>query len=575
MALATAPEITPKHSGRVLTPEPLAQALCEWAVRSPVDDVLDLGVGEGAFAIVAVEALRRLGAEPRAAAAQIHGAEWDPWTFAQAQEIARRRLGTPLPNVVCADFYDTPLPSVDAMVGNPPYIRRHYQLEPAKYRSAPEVQGSSGLTDAYCLFLLRACAALKQGGRLAVLVSASWLDMRYGQELKRLLLEQFGIHLLLSFEGRVFSDALVKPVVLLAEKGAPAAQVTFARYAEMDSLAALPAAIGALAMGASRPAAVARVEQSALRPERPWSPYFRAPDVYAELLKEAPLTALGQVAESRIGLQTFAKSFFVLTRNEAEAAGLEDEFLLPLAFSPRSVRVPVIGDAALTPHVLFACDRDLRTIPGTSARRYILAAMETPVAVRGKDEVVMGVHQAPRLRRARRRPWYNVRTAVERRGAWPLLLPRRIFTNYVVVHNLAGVVANEDFIELKPRAGATAAAPLLAFLNSAVGEILVRSHAFQYGGGVFNLNPGSVPEIPVVDLANILPNGRAQLARAWEQFVIQSGQPDARDHLNAAVERVLGLSAVLRERLHEGHALLVDLAPAANRLHQHLAAHST
>src|SRR4051794_19447934 len=83
MAVAVTPEapeapgITAKQSGRILTPEPLAQALCEWAIRSPADGVLDLGVGEGAFAIAAVETLRQRGADAHAAAVQLHGAEWD------------------------------------------------------------------------------------------------------------------------------------------------------------------------------------------------------------------------------------------------------------------------------------------------------------------------------------------------------------------------------------------------------------------------------------------------------------------------------------------------------------------
>src|SRR5205823_5533221 len=117
----------------------------------------------------------------------------------------------------------------------------------------------------------RACRALRPGGRLAVVVSASWLDMKYGQELKRALLERFRIHLLLGFEGRVFQDALVKPVVLLAEKDAPSGETTFARLADAASLATLPAALSRFTGGDRLPAAaVAQVRPSDLHPDRPW-----------------------------------------------------------------------------------------------------------------------------------------------------------------------------------------------------------------------------------------------------------------------------------------------------------------
>jgi hypothetical protein len=65
---------------------------------------------------------------------------------------------------------------------------------------------------------------------MAVIVSASWLDMRYGQSLKSTLLgEGLSIRLVLAFDGRVFRNALVKPVVLLVERSSSDAPIAFAR----------------------------------------------------------------------------------------------------------------------------------------------------------------------------------------------------------------------------------------------------------------------------------------------------------------------------------------------------------
>ena len=149
------------------------------------------------------------------------------------------------------------------------------------------------------------------------------------------------------------------------------------------------------------------------------------------------------------------------------------------------------------------------------AGRYIALARQTPVEVRGKDETVEGFHRAPRLVRAGRRPWYNLRSAIEKRRPFPILLPRRVYQAYLVVHNRAGVVANEDFIELRPLDVDAWTAPFMAFLNSSIGEFLVRLHSFQYGGGVYNLNPGAVREIPVLDPAELSAAQRQRLLVAW------------------------------------------------------------
>ena len=554
-----------------MTPAPVAAALCAWAIQRPDQTVLDLGVGEGAFALAAVQRLVELGADTRDAAARVYGAELDHDAHGSAQQAALSQLGVTLPNVLRGDFHSLPLPSVHAVVGNPPYIRRHYQraLDRAIAANGLAEDGQvSGLTDAYCFFLLRALQALEPGGRAAVIVSASWLDMNYGRQLKRYLLDEFRIHALISFDGRVFSDALVKPVVLLASRAGEPASVAFSRLKLTVPLEHLQTAIEDISAGRdSILLNSTTVPQSRLSADAPWSAYLRAPLLYDELARRAGLVPLAEVARSRIGLQTFAKPFFLLTREDAAKLGIEPEYLLPIIPSPKASRVPVISDAGTTTHVLFACDRPLDRLTGTNAGRYVEAAMRRPVAVRGTGSAVVGYHNAPRLVRAARQPWFNVRTAVERRGAYSIFLPRRVFKNYLVIHNAAGVVANEDFIELGPLAGLASAPPLLAYLNSSVGEFFVRSQGFQYGGGVFNLNPGRVGLIPVLNSAALSAAAGERLAGAWDAFVGRFDHPTARAVLDAAVAESLDISEDLLVRVSRALDEMVGTALSATSNH--------
>jgi hypothetical protein len=285
-------------------------------------------------------------------------------------------------------------------------------------------------------------------------------------------------------------------------------------------------------------------------------------------LRQAPLTPLSNVAESRIGLQTFAKGFYVLTSEDADGWEIEPRYRLPILFSPRELTDPLVDDAGQLRYVIFACDQPLERLGGTAAERYIRQGMRSVVPVRGKDELVRGYHQAPRLLRAGRDPWYNIRTEIMRRGTYPILLPRRVFRSYLVAHNRAGVVANEDFIELRPWDGEQTVLALLAFLNSSFGEFLLRSHSFQYGGGVFNLNPGPVRDIPVLNAGALPAVGLAELAGAWIAFVADYAGGDARHALDRKVGDVLDLSSSLQQRVADGLTLLVNLTRTANHTYR-------
>ena len=59
---------------------------------------------------------------------------------------------------------------------------------------------------------------LKPGGRLTLIVSDSWLDMRYGTAFKDYLLRAFRLRGMIGFQSQVFPDVLVRPVLILAEK---------------------------------------------------------------------------------------------------------------------------------------------------------------------------------------------------------------------------------------------------------------------------------------------------------------------------------------------------------------------
>src|SRR5262249_58539417 len=132
-------------------------------------------------------------------------------------------------------------------------------------------------------------------------------------------------------------------------------------------------------------------------------------------------------------------------------------------------------------------------------------------------------HTRPRVGKPRRTPCYNLLSDLPRRGTAPILLPRRIYQRYQVVWNQPGWVAGENFIEVTPHA-AMPLLPLLGILNAGTTEIAVRASAHVYGGGVYNLSPGSVGDVPVVDVRQLSPAALHQLEDAYRRVFSRWGQ---------------------------------------------------
>ncbi|MGH9599947.1 MAG: HsdM family class I SAM-dependent methyltransferase [Terracidiphilus sp.] len=117
------------------------------------------------------------------------------------------------------------LPPLDAIVGNPPYVRQEKvgRFEKEKYSKRVEdaFPGTvlRGRADLHCYFWPHACRFLKEGGYFGFLTSGQWLDVDYGFALQRWILSNFRIVAILeSATERWFPDARVKTCITILER---------------------------------------------------------------------------------------------------------------------------------------------------------------------------------------------------------------------------------------------------------------------------------------------------------------------------------------------------------------------
>ena len=541
----------PQSRDFVPMPPGVAGLLAHWALRSADDVVLDPEFGSGTFLLESARRLQTLGTSDERITRQLHGSDSRP-EAATGLRQAFRAGGFPagLPGVRTGNLFASPTPPVDVLIGSPAGAQ---QMDTEILRSAikrlPEAAGCSRLGDPQCLLLIHAASFLKPGGRLAVILSDRWLDMRYGTTFKNYLLRTFVVRGVVGFQSGIFAPSRVGPVALLAEKRTGREEgrtppVAFVCH-RADTARHLPANLDTLLEGQSPGVDRTILPPDALKPESRWSPFLYAPEAYRVLRAHPGLTPLNSLAHVRLGLQTFARPFYVVPLAVLQRWQLERRWLMPMLLSPRHLDTPCLGSGASPRHYVLACRAGKEQLGGTRLLRYIEYWENQVLAPRGRGRPVVGVHNLPRLARTSRKPWYNLLDDLMRRGTAPILLPRRLYRNLRVVWNQARWVASENFIEITPRAGIQPQA-LLAVLNAGISEIALRVNAHEYGG-VYSLNPRNVGEVPVVDLRRLEPPALQRINEAYNQFLRINGSE--RGRLDVAVFAEAGLPDTLFQDL--------------------------
>ncbi|WP_433055066.1 N-6 DNA methylase [Dactylosporangium sp. CS-033363] len=497
-----------KERGAFFTPPAIADYLAEWAVRgrmastrassdSSREDVrvLDPTCGEAVFLLAAGRRLHGKVPSGRNLSQHLFGVDLHQTSLDWARDLLRDE-GMDA-QLIKADFFDvptpdqlgSPLPLMDAVIGNPPFVRyqKHGPEAQAKARQAALRQGVrlSGLTSSWAPLLVHACAFLKPEGRLAMVLPAELLTVGYAEPIRIWLRNRFEqVHLVL-FERLQFDDALEKVILVLA--GGSGGCDSFSLYHFEDS-----EDLGRVRTMENLTAALTGAGKwtDLLLPNRQRRIFKRINDQH--------MIPLSRYGSPELGTVTGANSFFALTDATAKKFGLSEaagqlrkivppgsKHLKGLTFSqPQWRNLLQAGE----PVWLLCPDPDDRT---PELRAYIDY---------GKS---LKVDQAYKCRV--RTPWWRP----------PAVSPPDLFFTYMshryprmVTNSIGSTFLNSMHgVRLREEAPAPArfALPLLAFNSMTMlgAEIFGRS----YGGGILKMEPREAAVLPV-------PNFTA-MERAW------------------------------------------------------------
>jgi adenine-specific DNA methylase len=234
-----------KARGAFFTPPAIARYLAAWAVvQDPDARVLDPTCGEAVFLEAAGEQLKSAGCPISDLDDQIFGVDLHQESLdaamdlLEARDLDARLIADDFFTLSPPDRLDCRLPMMDAVIGNPPFVRYQEHKGEQRKRSlkAALAQGVrlSGLASSWAALVVHACAFLKPEGRLAMVLPAELLTVGYAEPVRRWLKDRFAAVDLVLFERLQFQDVLEKVVLVVARgsRGCDSFSLHYVRDAE-------------------------------------------------------------------------------------------------------------------------------------------------------------------------------------------------------------------------------------------------------------------------------------------------------------------------------------------------------
>ena len=469
--------------GQFSTPYPLALDIMQY-MRSLLgtDDVsfIEPSIGMGVFYSAFTDAF--------AGGGRALGFEIDPHYFKPASEFWQ---GTKL-EMRCSDFLaQKPDEQFDMLVANPPYVRHHHIDNDTKVRLQKLVQRQTGITISglaglYCYFMMLSSTWLKDGGLSCWLVPSEFMDVNYGEAVKRYLTQNVQLLHIHRFKADdlQFTDALVSSCIVVFRNCKPAAgqEVKFSLGGSINN-----------------PETVRTIGVSKLKAKDKWTNLFTEDAPINE-----PQATLGDFFTVKRGIATGDNNFFILNKETIAQYEIPKEFLRPILPSPRYIKGDRINSVGGLPALerqqfLFCCNLSENVLKDRYPKvwEYICKGYERGVQ---KGYIC-----------SRRSPWYSC----EEREPAAIVVPymgrsetsNRLFR---FILNDSKAITTNVYLLLYPKPqyarcmkDEAVLTEVWHELNTIPTETLSRNGRF-YGGGLRKMEPNELMRTPAKGIASLL-----------------------------------------------------------------------
>lgn len=460
-----------KLRGGYYTPKAIAEFITEWAVRSTADEVLEPSCGDGVFIEAVCNKLRRLGRTDAEITKQVVGIELDP---AEAEKSSIHSA-----TVINEDFftvYSSNDAQYDVVLGNPPFIR--YQNFDNEFRKiAFELMQKHGfhpnkLTNIWMPFLILSCKALKENGRVGMVIPAELFQVDYASDARKFLSDFFDSLTIVTFKELVFDDIQQEVVLLLGEKRSIQKGI---RIIELQNINDLNESIP-------------HTEVKELdHDSEKWVKYYltnKELNLLRRLNQDSRITLSTELFEVNVGLVSGENDFFVINEE------------MVTRFNLHNYTLPILSKS-MQAKGLSLTESDFEGSINNKQRNFLFSPSDMPFETLSTEEKAYieygeseGYHKNYKCRIRKR--WYVVPIT------WR---PEAFFVRQAnlypkIILNEAGVNVTDTLHKIRFCDGISGEMVAAAFINSytlAQSETVGRS----YGGGVLTFEPGEVRRLRI------------------------------------------------------------------------------
>ncbi|MCK4224169.1 MAG: SAM-dependent DNA methyltransferase [candidate division Zixibacteria bacterium] len=612
--------------GQYFTPPSTVDLINSFCIKNPDNVILDLGCGAGTFLVRAYARLKHL-KKKKKTHKELLEQLWGVDKSSFPAHLAQINLVLPdlsetenFPYIENKDAFDikpqetyfevpfhrgikheykkispktakVKIPEMNAVVGNPPYIRQEKLAQEDKEHISKAVEkdwGNFRLTnqmglsisrqaDIYVYFFIHAARFLKEGGRLGFVTSNSWLDVRYGAGLQKFFLDNFKIIAIIESKvERSFAKADINTAITVLERCSDKRKrdnnpVRFVVLKEkMENLIPKDGdkdrfwACEKLISKITRSRKLYEDSQIKVLPKKQkelyqegiednvyvgskWGgKYLRAPEIFFKILEKGKdlLVPLKDVAEVRRGFTTGANEFFYLTEEQIKAHMIEKDFLKPLIKSPRESRKILISSKD-TKYKVLLVHKNKQQLRKTNVLKYILFGEQ-------KD-----THKRPTC--SPRQRWYDL----GKRGTANILWTEFFFDTHITFLLEDEIYDSDKFygITIKRYLHETA-----AFLNSTIAVLLRQLLGFHsLGEGALKIPVYELSSFKVIDFRKVPVSIRNKIKKAFNTIsqreilpIFQEIHEKDRQKLDSIFFDILGLTKKERQQVYDAVCELVS-----------------
>jgi len=314
-----ASEIDKKKNGIYYSPFDVTSILCNWAIKSSEETILEPSFGGCGFLSSARDRLREVRCQRPEY--NLFGCDNDPHAF----EYLSRGFAAVQPNgrFLLKDFLQVQpsefiVNKFDVVIGNPPYVS-HHNIPLSQREEIRAILVTSGIQlkskpSLWAYFVLHSTRFLKPGGRFAWLLPSSFVNTDYASAIREYVRKHFTRSLVLLLGDRIFQaeGTEERTTVLLCEGWSER---------ELEGTLEVGYAPNLKSMGVIVQQWDAKMWRGVNFENRPNHALLEGSALlsYSELSGNPQTKSLRDLCSIKIGVVTGANNFFVLDEKKAKA----------------------------------------------------------------------------------------------------------------------------------------------------------------------------------------------------------------------------------------------------------------